>query len=203
VPRHLGPNPLADDVLNLSDKFAFCRTFVGQSGVPRKRLPHSRRSRLDLRLEADLLERIEARVKEKGYRSAGEYVRTVVRRDLGGSSDAERLDLERMAAAIQNRILGSLRKVHVVQRAIYALLDASIKASLTYLPDPTSAELARARGKERYDRVVRAAETTSTELLDRLIAQLERESAKGTTASDDVASPHEQAAPTRSRTRRG
>lgn len=170
--------------------------------MPRKKLPHSRRSRLDLRLETDLLGRVEARVREKGYRSAGEYVRTVIRHDFGETGDAERLDIERMAAAIQNRILGSLRKVHVVQRAIYALLDASIKASLTYLPEPTSTETARARGKERYERVVRAAEITSTELLDRLIARLERESAISGTASEEAAGQTYTPPPPRPTTRR-
>jgi Arc/MetJ-type ribon-helix-helix transcriptional regulator len=158
---------------------------------------------LNFRLEPDLLAAIETRVKERRYRSVGEYIRTVVRKDLGGGGDADRLDLERMAAAIQNRILGSVRKVHVVQRATYALLDASIKASLTYLPDATSAPLARARGKERYDRVVRAAETTSTELLDRLIAQLEHEAEQSGRSPEDVASGDEQTSGAHSRTRRG
>jgi Arc/MetJ-type ribon-helix-helix transcriptional regulator len=171
--------------------------------MTKKLRPPAQRTRLNFRLEADLLEAIETRVKERRYRSVGEYIRTVVRKDLGGAGDADRLDIERMAAAIQNRILGSLRKVHVVQRAIYALLDASIKASLTYLPDTTSPELARARGKERYDRVIRAAETTSTELLDRLIAQLERESEKSELAPEDVASGDEQTSRAHSRTRRG
>lgn len=160
--------------------------------MTKKLRPAAPRSRVHFRLEPDLLSAVQARVKEQRYRSVGEYIRTVVRRDLGGAADAERLDIKQMAAAIQNRILGSLRKVHVVQRATYALLDASIKASLTYLPDPSSTELARARGKERYDRVVRAAETTSTELLDRLISQLERELAKSEISSEDVASGNEQ-----------
>ena len=145
--------------------------------MPRKPI-RAGRSRLDIRLDAELLEAVRKRTKEKGYRSAGEYIRALASRDVGGANDADPLaHFEKVAAANQNRILGSLRKVHAVQRAMYALVDTFVKASLTYLPDPgpSGMDLARSRAKERYDRVLRDAEKASFELLDVLSAQLERE----------------------------
>jgi hypothetical protein len=148
--------------------------------VPRSKLKSPSRSRIDVRLEAELLTAVQNKVAEKGHRNPSAYLRSLVQKDLAALPDDDRIaHLEKVMAANHNRNAGTLRRVAVVQRATYALLDASVKAILSYPPEPGSGsgagELARSRGKDRYDRVLKAAMQASTELLDQLADQIDKE----------------------------
>jgi hypothetical protein len=146
--------------------------------VPRSKPKSPTRSRIDVRLEAELLTAVQNKAAERGHRNPSAYLRSLVQKDLVALPDDDRIaHLEKVVAANHNRIAGSLRRVAVVQRATYALLDASVKAILSYLPDPggSGGELAKSRGKERYERVLKAAVQGSTELLDQLVEKLDHE----------------------------
>jgi hypothetical protein len=135
--------------------------------------------RLHFRLDPSLIEAAQAKAKTKGHRTVSAYFRTLIERDLRTAPDDDRLAaLERIVGANHLEATRLLRSVMVVQRAQYMLFDSAVKAIFSYLPDLSeSADLAKARGKARYDRVVRVAEQGTAEVLDQLLAELERRAA--------------------------
>lgn len=140
-------------------------------------------AQIHFRVDGELLKAVDKRIKEKGARNTSAYLRKLVEKDLSAVPDEDRIDeLVTLIGANHNRVTGLLRNLAMAQRAQFALLDASVKAMLSYLPPPgpDSAELLRARGKERYDRVLKSAEEASLQFLEQLLAQFDsRETEKG------------------------
>ena len=137
------------------------------------------RNRIDVRLDDAIDKAVNQRVKEKRYKSASAYVRHLVDKDLRALPDEDRLaHLESVMGGNHKQVTGALRSIAMVQRAQYALFESAVKAILSYLPDSGSQgrELATARGKERYARVLKFAEQSSFELLEQLSAEVERRS---------------------------
>ncbi len=135
-------------------------------------------ARLEIRLDAALLDAIQKRAKALGHASTGEYVRAVVKRDLGRrtETDTADLDVEKVLAANQNQILGSLKKLHVGQRATMAFLFAHAKAVFKYLPElpPADAQPSDHRAEQRYRFVEKEAAKARFDLLDLFEAEMER-----------------------------
>jgi len=140
-------------------------------------------AQIHFRVDGELLKAVDQRIKEKGVRTISAYLRKLVEKDLSAVPDEDRIDeLVTLIGANHNRLTGLLRNLAMAQRAQFALLEASAKAMLSYLPPPgpDSADLLRARGKERYDRVLKSAEEASLQFLDQLLTQFEgRDTEKG------------------------
>lgn len=135
------------------------------------------RRRIDVRLDDALFEAINRQVEEKRHKNASAYLRSLVERDLRAAPDDDRIaSLEKIISANHARLSAAVRTVAMTQRVEYAFVEAAVKAILSYLPDagPEAKALVQARGKERYERVVRAAEQSGLELLNNL-AKTDRE----------------------------
>jgi uncharacterized protein YecE (DUF72 family) len=135
--------------------------------------------RLHFRLDPALIQAAESKAKTKGHRTVSAYFRSLVEKDLRALPDEDRLAaVERIMGANHLELTRLIRSVMVAQRAQYMLFDSAIKALLSYLPDLAEPpDLANARGKARYDRVVRVAEQGTSEVLDQLLAELDRRAA--------------------------
>lgn len=118
-----------------------------------------------IRLREALKEKIEEISTERGYRSCSafmvEAIEEKLRRDeaLDSVSEAE----ERIAASF-NEIHRQLQSVHTAVQGQFALTDALTKYLLTCIVEPPSELLtsARARAKDRYEKLLRAAARTIT-----------------------------------------
>lgn len=118
-----------------------------------------------IRLREALKEKIEEISTERGYRSCSafmvEAIEEKLRRDeaLDSVSEAE----ERIAASF-NEIRRQLQSVHTAVQGQFALTDALAKYLLTCIVEPPSELLtsARARAKDRYEKLLRAAARTIT-----------------------------------------
>jgi predicted transcriptional regulator len=118
-----------------------------------------------IRLREALKEKIEEISTERGYRSCSafmvEAIEEKLRRDeaLDSVSEAE----ERIAASF-NEIHRQLQSVHTAVQGQFALTDALAKYLLTCIVEPPSELLtsARARAKDRYEKLLRAATRTIT-----------------------------------------
>lgn len=118
-----------------------------------------------IRLREALKEKIEEISTERGYRSCSafmvEAIEEKLRRDeaLDSVSEAE----ERIAASF-NEIHRQLQSVHTAVQGQFALTDALAKYLLTCIVEPPSELLtsARARAKDRYEKLLRAAARTIT-----------------------------------------
>ena len=146
--------------------------------MPRKP-PVKADARLEIRLDAALLDAIQKRAKALGHSSTGEYIRSVVKRDLGRRTEtgtAADLDFEKVLAANQNQVLGSLKKLHLGQRATMAFLFAHAKAVFKYLPElpPADAQPSDRRAEQRYRFVEKEAAKARFDLLDLFEAEMER-----------------------------
>lgn len=146
--------------------------------MPRK-TSRAGRSRLDIRLEAALLEAVQKRVKEQGYRSAGDYVRAVLKRELGRDNAESRgpsIDIEKVMAGNLNQVLGSLRKLHVAHRAQLAFLFAFARSVFKYLPElpADDSKSSDHRAEQRYNYTTKQAEKARFDLLDAFEAEMER-----------------------------
>lgn len=137
--------------------------------------------KLSFRLDPALVRAAGERAKDKGHPNVSAYFRSLVEKDLKALPEEDRLSaLERIIGANHHEVTRLLRSMAVVQRGQYMLFDAAVKAILSYLPDvpADAAELVTARGKARYERVVRVAEQGSVEALEQLAAQLDRAAAQ-------------------------
>ena len=118
-----------------------------------------------IRLREALKEKIEEISTERGYRSCSafmvEAIEEKLRRDeaLDSVSEAE----ERIAASF-NEIHRQLQSVHTAVQGQFALTDALAKYLLTCIVEPPGELLtsARARAKDRYEKLLRAAARTIT-----------------------------------------
>lgn len=139
----------------------------------------ARRARLDIRLDEELLAVVEKEVKAKGYRSASDLVRALLRREVGPRAARPAsvdIDYEKVIAASQNQVLGSLRKLHVAQRANTAFLFAFARAVCKYIPElpPADAKPSEHRANNRFAYIEKEAARARFDLLDIFEAEMQR-----------------------------
>ena len=118
-----------------------------------------------LRVPDDVKERLERAQKERGYSSANAFIVEAIEEKLQRRDAAESVsESEARIAADFSRIMRELRSVHTTQQAQYALLDAVAKYVSTCIiePPPDVLVSARARGKLRYEKLLREAAKTIT-----------------------------------------
>lgn len=133
--------------------------------------------RIAFRIDEALAAALAERVKERNLPSPSAYLRGLVERDLSRRPDDDRIGrIENMMAANNAQVTGLLRSIAVMERATHALLDVSMNAVLSYLPDegPDSLALVRARGKRRHDKVHELVEKVALKMLDKLLAEAQR-----------------------------
>jgi hypothetical protein len=96
-------------------------------------------------------------VKIRGYVSPSAFVRTAIHNKLSGRSDW--MDSEQRISGRFDRIAQEIVRLSRGQQALFALVDALTKTVLTCVPEPPAdaRSQAVARGRERYDRLIKSA----------------------------------------------
>jgi predicted DNA-binding protein len=118
-----------------------------------------------LRLPDNVKERLEQAQKVRGYSSANAFIVEAIEEKLQRMDAVESVsESEARIAADFSRIMREVRSVHTTQQAQYALLDALTKYVSTCIvePPPDVLASARARGKLRYEKLLRQAARTIT-----------------------------------------
>src|SRR5947207_10325111 len=118
-----------------------------------------------LRLSDDLKTRLQQVPKVRGYKSVNAFILEAIEEKLQRMDAVESVsESEARIAADFSRIAREVRSVHNTQQAQYALLDALTKYVSTCIVEPPPDVLvsARARGKLRYEKLLRQAARTIT-----------------------------------------
>jgi hypothetical protein len=118
-----------------------------------------------LRFPDDLKARVEQVKKLRGFRSVNAFILEAIEEKLQRTDAVESVsESEARIASDFRRIMRELRSVHTTQQAQYALLDAVAKYVSTCIiePPPDVLVSARARGKLRYEKLLREAAKTIT-----------------------------------------
>lgn len=119
----------------------------------------------NLRLPDTLKERIEQVASERGYRSSSAFMIEAIQEKLRRDDAIESMsEAEGRIAASFNQIHRRLESLHTATQGHFALTDALSKYVLTCMNEPPGELLAsaRARAKDRYDKLLRAAAKTIT-----------------------------------------
>jgi hypothetical protein len=100
---------------------------------------------------------MEQAVKTRGYESPSALVRAAIRSELNGRPELTETE-ERIAGGFE-RVSRDILRLARGQQALFALLDTLAKTILTCVPEPPpdARQQAVARGKERYDRLMKTA----------------------------------------------
>jgi Arc/MetJ-type ribon-helix-helix transcriptional regulator len=122
-----------------------------------KRTTEARAARVAIRLNEAEQREISTATKERGYSSPSAFVRAAIRNELDGRP--ELMGAEQRLAAGFDRVIHEVFRVGRGQQALFALVDALTKTLLTCVPEPPSdaRQQAVARGRERYDRLMKSA----------------------------------------------
>lgn len=117
----------------------------------------ARTARIALRLSQEDREQMEQAVKTRGYESPSALVRAAIRSELNGRPELTETE-ERIAGGFE-RVSRDILRLARGQQALFALLDTLAKTILTCVPEPPpdARQQAVARGKERYDRLMKTA----------------------------------------------
>ena len=119
----------------------------------------------NLRLQDDLKRQVEQAARARGYRSSSAFMVEAIEEKLGRIKAAELVsDAATQITAEFNRIRRDIQAIHTSVQALYALTDTLTKYVTTCMvePPPDMLVAARARGKLRYDKLIRAAAKTMT-----------------------------------------
>ena len=119
----------------------------------------------NLRLQDDLKRQVEETVRARGYRSSSAFMVEAIGEKLGRMKAAESTsEAEVQIAANFSRIRRDIQAIHTSVQALYALTDTLTKYVTTCMvePPPDVLVAARARGRLRYDKLIRAAAKTMT-----------------------------------------
>ncbi|WP_394766518.1 hypothetical protein [uncultured Paludibaculum sp.] len=111
-----------------------------------------------LRIDGQLIGRIESAAKATGYTSPAAFMRAAIERELAGRESGVDAAEERIAASL-DRIARGIRGIRLGQQALFAFVDSLVKTLLTCVPEPPrdAYDQAVARGKARYDRFLKSA----------------------------------------------
>lgn len=103
-------------------------------------------------------ERVTAAAKERGLSTPSAYLRLAVENELRGR-DKESVSSQEPVAASIDRLSTEVFRMVRGQQALFAFLDSLIKVLLTCIPEPAgdAVEPAVAKGRLRYDRLIKAA----------------------------------------------
>lgn len=110
-----------------------------------------------VRMNDKLDGRLQAAVKDRGFATPSDFIRSAVEEAL--NEDEGLVGMEERIAASCVRINKDIYRVMRAQQALFAFVDAFVKAFLTCMPEPPSQVKAQAIAcaKERYDRLVKSA----------------------------------------------
>ena len=125
----------------------------------------SKMAQRNLRLQDDLKQQVEQVARARGYRSSSAFMVEAIEEKLGRIEAIESMsEAEARIAADFSRIMRDIRSIHSSVQALYALTDTLTKYVATCIiePPPDLLASARARGRLRYDRLIRAAAKTMT-----------------------------------------
>jgi Arc/MetJ-type ribon-helix-helix transcriptional regulator len=117
-----------------------------------------RTAKVTIRLSEAEERTIEEAVKARGYASPSAFIRAAIRNELSGHSESPDAAEQRVSAGF-DRIAQEVFRVGRSQQALFALVDALTKTVLTCIPEPPAdaRPQAVARGRERYDRLIKSA----------------------------------------------
>jgi len=109
--------------------------------------------RLSEREEREILDAVRTR----GYAHPSAFIRTAIRNELAGRSEWTEAE-QRMAAGL-DRVAREMFRMGRGQQALFSLVDALTKTLLTCVPEPPAdaRPQAIARGRERYERLIKTA----------------------------------------------
>ena len=119
----------------------------------------------NLRLQDDLKRQVEETARARGYRSTSAFMVEAIVEKLGRIKATDSTsEAEVQIAAHFNRIRRDIQAIHTSVQALYALTDTLTKYVTTCMvePPPDVLVAARARGRLRYDKLIRAAARTMT-----------------------------------------
>ena len=117
----------------------------------------ARSARIALRLSHEDRNQIAQAVKSQGYESPSALIRAAIRHELSGRPELTETE-ERIAGGFE-RMSRDIARLARDQQALFALVDTLAKTILTCVPEPPpdARPQAIARGKERYDRLMKTA----------------------------------------------
>jgi Arc/MetJ-type ribon-helix-helix transcriptional regulator len=114
--------------------------------------------RRTIRLTADIDERVQSAVKQKGYANPSAFLRAAIDHELSGREDTIIGSEERLAASMEQmrREVFRLGRAH---QALFAFVDSLAKILLTCVPEPSgeAMEAAVARARGRHARLLKSA----------------------------------------------
>jgi Arc/MetJ-type ribon-helix-helix transcriptional regulator len=115
-------------------------------------------SRKTVRFGPEMEKRLAAAAKERGFSSTAAFIRAAVAREVRDSSVEGSASLEAVAESVDRLTTEAFRLVRG-QQALFAFLDSLSKVLLTCIPEPSGDAIdpAVARGRLRYDRLLKAA----------------------------------------------
>ena len=121
----------------------------------------------NLRLQDDLKRQVEEITRARGYRSSSAFMVEAIEEKLSRIKAAEsksESESEPQITVNFNRIRRDIQAIHTSVQALYALTDTLTKYVTTCMvePPPDVLVAARARGRLRYDKLIRAAARTMT-----------------------------------------
>ena len=132
----------------------------------------------NLRIEDDLKRQIETVRRARGYRSSSAFMIQAIEEKLGRIEAAESMsEAEQRLTTDLSRITRHVNGIHNSVQALYALTDTLTKYIATCIvePPPDLLVSARARGKLRYEKLIRDAAKTITgensSSMDEVLAQ--------------------------------
>jgi hypothetical protein len=119
--------------------------------------PAPKSARVGVRLSAGEQKDILETAKARGYSCPSALIRDAIRNELSGRPDW--MESEQRISAGFDRIAQEIVRVGRGQQALFALVDALTKTVLTCVPEPPAdaRPQAVARGRERYDRLIKSA----------------------------------------------
>lgn len=114
-------------------------------------------ARVGVRLSPEEQREIEQTAKSRGYSSPSAFIRAAIQNEINGRAELTGTE-ERIAGSFE-RVTREIFRVGRGQQALFALVDALTKTVLTCVPEPPgeAKSQAVARGKERYDRLIKSA----------------------------------------------
>jgi len=113
--------------------------------------------KLSLRMSEEAASEITDAARVRGFASPTAFIRAAIQHEL--YDRAELSDAEQRIAFSFDRLSRDVFRVGRGQQALFALLDTLTKTILTCVPEPTAdaRRQAIARGKERYELLIKAA----------------------------------------------
>ena len=119
--------------------------------------PAPKSARMGVRLSAGEQKDILRAAETRGYSCPSAFIRDAIHNELSGRS--EWMASEQRISAGFDRLAQEIVRLGRSQQALFALVDALTKTVLTCIPEPPAdaRPQAVARGRERYDRLIKSA----------------------------------------------